>query len=127
MATSRSNEASASWTAGAKVFSGRRDPQWELPPARARRLEALWRSLELFEGTPPAPPPLGYRGCFAHEPSARRWDAYRGAVTLSAASAHELRYDPSREFERSILESAPPGVLPDGIFELAELIADDPS
>lgn len=121
MATSRSNEASASWTAGVKVFSGRPDPQWKLSPASARRLEALWQSLERFERTPPAPPPLGYRGCFTCEPSGRRWDAYQGAVTLSGPGVHELRYDPPRAFERCVLESAPPGVLPDGIFELAGL------
>ena len=121
MATSRSSNASAAWTAGVRVFSGRRDPQWELPQGSSRRVEALWQSLQPFEGLPPAAPPLGYRGCFACEPAGRRWDSYWGAMTLSGPGASELRHDRARAFERLVLESAPPGVLPADIFQLAEL------
>jgi hypothetical protein len=121
MATSRSSNSSAAWTAGVRLFSGRPDPQWELAAAAAARVEELWRRLQRFEGVPPAPPALGYRGCFACEPSGNCWDGYRGAVTLSGPEVSEMRHDGTRAFERFVLGSAPPGVLPANILELAEL------
>lgn len=124
MATSRFDETPQGWTARVLLFSGRRDPRWELPPPSARRLEALWQTLEPLERTP-APPPLGYRGCLACDPSERRWEAYRGAVTLSWTGGRELRGDPRRAFERLVIESAPPGALPENILELTSLRTED--
>jgi hypothetical protein len=121
MATSRSDEASGLWTLGVSVFSGRRDPTWQLPASSARRLETLWQQLQPLEGAPPKPPPLGYRGCFASDPAGRLWEAYRGAVALLGPGGREVRRDPSRAFERLVFESAPPGVLPEGLVEVAEL------
>lgn len=108
----------SAWTAGVSVFSGRPDPVWPLAPADAERLVAVWRALAPLAASPPQPPPLGYRGCVAHDGGGgRRWEAYAGAVRC----ADELRSDPPRAFERLVLASAPPGVLPANILELAAL------
>lgn len=106
MATSRSTE-DGGWTAGAVVFSGRPDPTWPVPPGVTERLVAIWESLPWTDatGTKPA---LGYRGCYVRDPGGRMWTAYHELVTL----ASETRRDDERRFERTVLGTAPPGVLP---------------
>src|SRR5262245_21749479 len=103
MATSRSS----SWTAEARVFSGRPDPSWPVPDALADDLTALWVTLEPWQGPPPEAPQLGYRG--VHLTDSVLYEAYGGCVTC----AGDARRDEERAFERAILASAPPGVLPD--------------
>jgi hypothetical protein len=124
MAISRSNDTPESWTAGVELFSGRPDPRWTLTQTWARRVEALWDALEPVERAAPPPPPLGYRGCLTCDPAGRRWQAYRGVVTLTSKYGRDVRDDPTRGFERLVLESAPPGVLPERIVELAGLSSD---
>ena len=121
MATSRSDDIPGPWTAELRLFSGRRDPRWTVDTSRARRLRALWDELEPFGGTPQAPPPLGYRGIAATDPAGRRWDAYQGVVTLTWPGGREVRRDPPRAFERLVLETSPPGTLPEHVLELAGL------
>jgi hypothetical protein len=107
MGTSRSAEEDQ-WIAGALVYSGRRDPIWPVPAELARHLELLWEGLPPWSGQQPHPPPLGYRGCTLRAPDGREWTAFRELVSLSADS----RRDRDREFERSLIASAPPGILP---------------
>ena len=85
------------------------------------RLEAQWQALESRDLTPPTAPPLGYRGGLVCHGSDTRWEAYRGVVTLVSKGGRQVRIDPRRAFERLVLESAPPDVLPAHILELAEL------
>jgi hypothetical protein len=110
MATSRSS--SGGWTGGAFVFSGRPDPTW--PLARGEELAAHWDALGPWEGEPPEPPQLGYRGAFlVDDDTGREWTAYSGAVRLG----NDVRRDEPREIERAILAAAPPGVLPTWVFD----------
>lgn len=98
--------------ATAHVFSGREDPSWELTRADALHLAELWRAL------PPSPPKrttvsaLGYRGCSVANDRGERWTAAGGQVTCDAAGAVDVRADPERRFERAVLATAPPGLLP---------------
>jgi len=94
-------------TATACLFSGRPDPQWQVPSEMARRLERLWQQLPSLEAKPPPPPVLGYRGCALDCGPRRRWFAYGGMV----AKGETYRFDPDRSFEREVLRSAPPGLL----------------
>jgi hypothetical protein len=98
MATSKSPEAEG-WTAGASIFSGRRDPTWSVPPELGLRHERVWN---------PLPPLLGYRGCRLVAPDGREWTAFRELVV----QADDARRDGEREFERQVIGSAPPEVLP---------------
>ena len=107
MDTSRSPEQDK-WIAGALVYSGRRDPTWPVPVDLGRRLEKLWAGLPEWSGERPPLPVLGYRGCMLTAPDGRVWRAFRELVTLAADS----RRDSEREFERSLIASAPAGVLP---------------
>src|SRR5437762_12415992 len=109
MGTSKSGSEATPWTGGASLFSGRPDPTWSVSGMIARRLEAIWEKLEPSSDQPPAAPPLGYRGCFVRDPRGRAWYAYGGRVTLKTGDTSETRVDPDRQFEKTLLESAPPG------------------
>jgi hypothetical protein len=90
------------------LYSGRPDPEWEVGAHLAER----WNDLPPLTGDPPAPPPLGYRGVTLTGPQGERYEAYGGAVVRDR---RERRADPGRAFERAVLDSAPPGLLPEGL------------
>jgi hypothetical protein len=112
MGTSKSSSPADSWEGGASLFSGRPDPTWPVPNKVARRLEEIWAKLEPSSDQPPAAPPLGYRGSFVRDPQGRVWYAYGGRVVLKTGSAAETRADPDRQFEETLLGSAPADILP---------------
>lgn len=103
MDTSRSSD----WTARALVFSGRPDPLWTVDDRAVAELVAAWSALTAARG-PATAPPLGYRGVVLRAPDGRTWSAFGGTVTAGA----EVREDPGRAFERRLLDTAPPGLLP---------------
>ena len=111
MATSRSSSGEG-WTASAQVFSGRPDPAWPVPRAVAEELVSLWEAMTPWSGPPPEPPQLGYRGASLAD-GRRRWVAYRGRVTLTDEASGTSRRDEGRAFERRLVETAPPGLLPE--------------
>lgn len=100
------------WVGGAAIFSGRADPVWPVAQDVAEELEALWTKLEHYSGSPSPPSVLGYRGSFLKGPRNRTWFAHRGVVTLNENGVNESRLDEDRLFEKTILASAPEGVLP---------------
>jgi hypothetical protein len=106
------------WLATALVFSGRRDPQWEISDDQAEAFLRGWSSLVAHTGSPTAPSALGYRGCRLQAPDGRSWLAQAGWVTLSAGlggAVLETRLDPARGLERLLLSTAPAGLLPPGL------------
>lgn len=94
------------WTGGALVYSGRRDPVWPVSADLGHRLEHLWGRLPAWSGAFPRPAPLGYRGCRLTAPDGRTWTAFGELVTL----APDSRRDTGRQFESSLVASAPPDV-----------------
>jgi hypothetical protein len=84
-----------------------------MPSAKAEELVARWEALEPWTGPPPEPPQLGYRGAFLTDGAQRSWTAFSGAVRLG----DDLRRDDAREIERAVLAEAPPGALPDWVFD----------
>lgn len=92
----------------ASIFSGRPDPRWTVSARTLRRLERLWQQLEAAEELPSPQPPLGYRGVTLDCGDGGRWFAYRG--TVSRGGDH--RWDPERQFERELVQSAPKGLIP---------------
>jgi len=85
----------------------------------ASALLALWERLPVLDRWPAPSAILGYRGCWLQAPQGQRWLAYDGVVvnedrTVTGAVAHGRR-DAQRQFERAVLSTAPPGLLPDGI------------
>lgn len=80
---------------------------WPIPLGMAEELLAIWESLPPTDATA-SPPALGYRGCYVRDPEGRMWTAYHEVVSHSS----ERRRDDERRFERTVLSSAPAGVLP---------------
>ena len=110
MATSRSCDP---WIGSASLFSGRPDPTWPVADAEVRELMGLWERLEADpRKVQPAVPPLGYRGCSLTAPDGRCWHALGGRVTTGGSLARKARRDPGRTFEKKLLATAPPGILP---------------
>lgn len=104
MATSNSTKCFAT----AFVFSGRPDPSWEMKDELVARLEAIWTKSLPGAGAQADAPALGYRGCRVDCGKRGVWTAYRGVVTRG----NERRADAGREFETTVLESAPRGMIP---------------
>ena len=111
MATSRSDSGDE-WTAGVLLFSGRPDPVWSVAEDTAKRLQAVWETLAPWTGPLPNAPPLGYRGSFLRNDEERTWHAFGGVVTSANGARSESRRDDGRMFERALLETAPPDLVP---------------
>jgi hypothetical protein len=111
MATSTSPDSASGWSAGALLFSGRPNPIWVVDPDAGRQLESIYNSLPAASASEP-PPILGYRGCFLRHPTGAEWSAFSGLVTYRSGEAVEARRDADREFERTVLASAPEDILP---------------
>ena len=107
MGTSRSSDPEGC-TATVWIYSGRPDPQWNLPAAVTQRLWEIWQKLDPLDKMPPPAPALGYRGSILDCGKRGRWQAYRGAVI----SGESRRSDPGRAFERLLLDSAPKDLIP---------------
>jgi hypothetical protein len=108
MATSKSPE---KWTAGARIYSGRRDPTWEISKEVAKKLLELWDALPPSSKAEPSTSRLGYRGVFLRGQGGREWTAFDGVASLSGHGGAEVRIDTAREFEKKLLESAPKDLL----------------
>lgn len=98
------------------IFSGRPDPTWEIPANVAAELLNHWRQLPLLPAVPKRPACLGYRGCLLFSSAGEEWKAFDGAVMRTAEGSSEVRYDQERLFEKMLISSAPPGMIPVGII-----------
>ena len=106
------NETPSTARASALVFSGQPDPEWPLAPAQTAALETLWAGLAAGADPGPEPPALGYRGVWARDGRSGEWRAFGCTVTRHDARGAERRGDTERKFERAVLATAPPGLLP---------------
>jgi hypothetical protein len=103
--------------ATASLFAGRPDPEWMIDDAQLDTLLGIWRGLAASAAGPPAPPPLGYRGCALRCANGDEWHAYGGVATQGRGNRPpEHRTDVGRRFERALLATAPAGALPDGLL-----------
>jgi len=103
------------WAAGAHLYSGRPDPTWPLSLVQAEKLIRIWEGLEPIGEAPLAATRIGYRGCFASDGTGRVWLVRDGVAIQTAPGSSTVRKDTAREFERAILASAPPGLLPEDL------------
>jgi hypothetical protein len=115
MGTSGSSEQGGTWTAGAFIYSGRRDPEWELTQEQGTELARALALLPPIEGPVPVAPPLGYRGAWLRGPGAAEWQLYGGTAVSVSPGRLEHRMDARREIESRVLATAPAGLLPPGL------------
>lgn len=100
------------WNAGALIYSGRRDPTWELSERIAKKLVELWDAMPAAASQMmPSTSRLGYRGVFLRAPDGREWTAFNGTVSLNGPGG--VRIDRGRGFEKRLLATAPMNLLPD--------------
>lgn len=116
MDTSKSSEQAGEYVASVSVFSGRRDPAWQVDAEQVGALLALWDSLESQGVDAPTAPPLGYRGSVLRG-GGREWRAYRGAVMMREGESVSTRRDPGRRFERLIISTAPDDSVPQAFLD----------
>ena len=110
---------SQDWKAGAFIWSGSRDPEWEVSAADALAAMSIWNRLEVAQRWTRPPSRLGYRGCWLRGIGAGRWTVEADLVLMAAAAGGEVlqaRRDPNRSFERTILATAPRGLLPSNLI-----------
>jgi hypothetical protein len=118
MATSKSLSNVHGWTAGAYLYSGRRDPAWNVSARMVKQLMALWESSSAAgEQKEVYPGGLGYRGSFLKDGNKREWTAFNGRVSLRTSTDMQVREDAERKFEKTVLSSAPEGLLPEKLIE----------
>jgi len=102
-----------SCTVTALLYSGRPDPRWEISEGQLTNVKHVWATLRLTKDRPPRAKLLGYRGCLVQCTRAQEWFAYCGVVMLTRGTHRpSYRLDPSGHFERTVLATAPPGLLP---------------
>jgi hypothetical protein len=118
MAISKSGRKEQVWTAGAHLYSGRPDPTWNISAHVVQKLQELWESMtRAGETRVPRSGGLGYRGSFVRGPGGRVWVAFKQLVSLTTPAGTEVRTDTAQEFEKTVLSSAPKGLLPKGLSE----------
>lgn len=103
------------WSAGARLYSGRVDPSWDVDPVRADAAIAVFRGLPPSARVHPAGGGVGYRGCWLRAPDGTSWVAASGLAAERATGRDLVREDAERAFERAILATAPDGILPPGL------------
>lgn len=106
----------ATYQASLLIFSGRPDPAWEIPANVAAELLNHWQQLPPLTKKPTPPARLGYRGCLLFSSAGEEWNAFEGAVIRKTEGSSEVRYDQERIFEKMLINSAPPGMIPVGII-----------
>jgi hypothetical protein len=104
--------------AGVLVFSGRPDPTWPVNNKLIKQLEKIWNSLEPLTYKYPSPPSLGYRGSFVRNNIDCEWFAYGGVVIFKRDNRSESRLDRQSTFEKLVLSSAPPNLLPSYLVQI---------
>lgn len=98
------------------MFSGRRDPEWEVPAVIASELVRSWHTLPIAAQAPQVADRLGYRGCALHSPDGREWWAQDGLIlSRHPRQENQTRIDKTHAWERKLIGTAPPGLLPPGI------------
>jgi hypothetical protein len=111
MGTSKSADVVSGWIATALVYSGRRNPSWQLEEESVLRLQKIWQELNPYVGEL-SRPALGYGGCTLTAPGGDQWLVYGEVVTRTHGELIEARADTDRRFEKKLLSSAPAGSLP---------------
>lgn len=98
-----------------QIYSGRPDPVWEIPVETGKTLESNWEYLEPYTGEFQKYPRLGYSGCKLLVENGVEFLAFSGVVAKSESGKVELRADQKRIFEKTIFDTAPPGIIPEDL------------
>jgi hypothetical protein len=107
------------WLCKAKLDFEEQLPVWKLEKKKASKLLELWNSLKTTLDTAHSKPAyIGYGGTYLKSSDNSEWHIFNNTVTRRINNTFETRLDKNRFFEKTILNSAPKGVLPDALCSL---------
>ncbi len=99
----------------AQIYSGRPNPVWDIPVETGITLEESWEYLAPYTGEFQDHSRLGYSGCKLGVENGVEFLAFSGVVAKSESGKVELRVDQKRTFEKTIFDTAPPGIIPEDL------------
>lgn len=102
--------------ARALVFSGRRDPEWELEISIWQQIESLIVTCKFWTGKEIEVPILGYRGCQVNCNDGSKLFIYKNFIKHTIDKQIIIKQDDEMQIELLIVLSAPKE------FNLSELI-----
>ena len=115
----KSNSAKNQWLCKAKLEFEEKEPVWKLEKNRASKLLEIWNSLKTtLETANSKSAYLGYKGTYLKSEDNSEWHIFNNTVTRVSNNTIETRVDKNRYFEKTILKSAPSGILPDALCSL---------
>jgi hypothetical protein len=107
------------WLCKARLDFEEKQPVWKLEKSRASKLLDIWNSLKTtLEPSNAKPAYIGYKGTIIKSSDNSEWHIFNNTVTLYNNNTIETRVDKNRFFEKTILKSAPSGILPDALCSL---------
>lgn len=95
------------WKATARLFSGRRDPEWELTTTQQKNWMLLWKYASLSDTEVKFPSILGYTGCRLQFDEHSHWQLYNGCVSFFEKGTVFSKKDEARQMELFLLDTAP--------------------
>ena len=108
-----------SWLCKAELDFEEKQPMWKLETNKASKLLDIWNSLKTsFEPSNRKSAYLGYGGTYLKSSDNSEWHIFNKTVTRVNNNTIEVRFDKNRYFEKTILKSAPSGILPDALCSL---------
>lgn len=107
------------WLCKAELEFEDSQPVWKLERQKASKLLELWNSLRTtLEPSQIKPAYIGYGGTYLKSSDNSEWHIFNNKVTRKNNNTLETRIDKNRFFEKTILKTAPRGVLPDALCSL---------
>jgi hypothetical protein len=107
------------WFCKTKLDFEDKQPVWKLQKTKASKLMEIWNSLKTtLEPSQTKSAYLGYGGTYLKSSDNTEWHIFNNTVTRRNNNTLETRIDKNRYFEKTILKSAPNGILPDALCSL---------
>lgn len=89
------------------LFSGRKNPEWELTALQQKAWMALWQQAPLSITEVEIPSKLGYTGCRLQHNEHSHWQLYNGCVSFYEKGTVFSKKDEERQMEMFLLRTAP--------------------
>jgi hypothetical protein len=107
------------WVCKAELDFEEKQPSWKLETNKASKLLDIWNTLKTsLEPSNRKSAYLGYGGTYLKSSDNSEWHIFNKTVTRVNNNTIEVRFDKNRYFEKTILKSAPSGILPDALCSL---------
>jgi hypothetical protein len=108
------------WKATAMLFSGRKDPEWELTASQQKAWMVLWKQAPSSNTKVETVSRLGYTGCRLQQDEHSHWQLYNGCVSFYEAGEFVSKKDDDKKMELFLLNTAPEEVK--GILKEQKII-----